>query len=244
MKVTLIANTRLTFNEGPGSLYRRRFLDDTFDETLDDYSDAEVTIEYAGRLCYNSTAKLGQAPGFIQARIKQGHEDIIEHASASFLIEGISRSCLAQITRHRLFTYSVMSQRYVDADEAEWQVIAVPSFIEQDRVAKAKDPNSLTAMDVYRMQIGEAFYTYKKLRELGIPKEDRRFVLPEATATSLVMTGNFRSWRHFLHLRLDKAAQWEIREVAQAILVELRELAPKVFGDLVVEVLIIKEDKA
>ena len=77
-------------------------------------TDPDLMIEYAARLCYNSTDKLGKAPGFVMARIREGHEDVIEHCSASFLVEGISRTATHQLVRHRLASFSQESQRYVD----------------------------------------------------------------------------------------------------------------------------------
>lgn len=170
----------------------------------------ENLIEFAGRLCYGSTST--GKPGFIQARIKQGHDSIIEHASASFYIEGISRACLSQLTRHRLASYSVRSQRYCDVGDDG--MVIPPSVRDSDGFVE--------------MLAG----VYDKLTAAGVPKEDARYFLPIGWCTSLVMTANFREWRHFIEVRCDKAAQWEIRELALEILRHLNSYAPAVFGDL------------
>ena len=181
----------------------------------------ENLIEYAGRLCYRSDEKMGHSPEFIGLRVREGHEDIIEHASATFLIEGISRSCSHQIVRHRLASFSQESQRYVSLEKGGWDAIVPPSI--------ADNPEAAAIMDEAWEHLQNA---YAGLRRLGIPKEDARYLLPNAAETRLEMTMNFRSWRHFLWLRLDRAAQWEVRAVAVEILRQLYPLAPSVFADV------------
>jgi len=179
----------------------------------------ERLIETAARVCYQSQSKGAPGP-FIRKLIKRGHESVLEHASATFLISGISRACSHQLVRHRLASYSQKSQRYVEED-CWFHII---------------EPQSITAQrDAYVLyyQAAEICYNaYQKMRKMGIPKEDARMVLPQCWLTELVMTANFREWRHILKLRLDKAAQWEIREVAGRVLQELKQIAPNVFYDL------------
>lgn len=178
---------------------------------------AERLIEYAGRVCTNTTDK--HTPTFIKARIKQGHESILEHASASFEII-CSRSCLAQITRHRLASYSVESMRYVKQDDRD--VIVPPSVMNADISTRAFAWKALGASDK----------AYFALCDAGIPKEDARYYLSIGSETRLLVTMNFRSWRHFINVRCDKAAQWEIRGIAYEILNALCEEASSVFEDL------------
>jgi thymidylate synthase (FAD) len=182
----------------------------------------EELIEHAGRACYRSEPR-GNAGDFIRRRVQEGHESIIEHASATFDISGISRACSHQLVRHRIASYSQESQRYVD--------MADPEFVVPPAVAK--DPAAAAAFQRFCDTVSGA---YEELRSLGIRKEDARFLLPNAAATRIVVTMNFRSWRHFIKLRgLDPGAQWEIREVAYRVLDALYEQAPSVFGDLVDE---------
>lgn len=150
--------------------------------------------------------------------IAAGHESPLEHASATYRIEGISRACLAQLTRHRLASYSVQSQRYTEGPYP----CVVPQTIRDD-------PRAVDIVDEVWLTATAA---YEALRELGIPREDARFVLPEATTTSLLMTANFRELRHVFALRCAPAAQWEIRAVATEMLRLVHEEAPAVFGDL------------
>ena len=304
---------------------------------------AEQLIEYAGRICYRSTHRMGTSPEFISARVREGHEDIIEHVvvtlrfsgsdaplrwrmlsrhcevtdlgqsrwivsgntrvwlslfragaglealpilyriapkvfdeyageldsatlpnidlpqlpvhndtllpvqdgamrvtllgftqpllddpallldhgSATFLFEGISRTCTHQLVRHRLASFSQESQRYVDLARGEWQPI-VPDAV-------AASPEAMAELEAFWRMAEEK---YARLRDLGIRKEDARFLLPNAAETRIVATMNFAAWSHFLWLRaVDKAAQWEIRRMGQHVLVMLHAIAPAVFDD-------------
>ena len=180
--------------------------------------EAEALLEHAGRACYRSEAK-GKPGKFLQARIREGHESIIEHASVTFDISGISRACSHQLVRHRLASYSQESQRYVD--------MSAPEFVVPPSVAH--DPQAQAIWDELMTQVTD---TYHRLRELRVRKEDARFVLPNATATRIIVTMNFRSLRHLFSVRCDKAAQWEVRELALEMLRQVYEFAPSVFGDL------------
>jgi thymidylate synthase (FAD) len=178
----------------------------------------EELLEHAGRICYRSEGH-GEPGRFIRARVREGHESIIEHASATFEISGISRACSHQLVRHRLASYSQESQRYVDMVEPEW---ALPPDVLDDQDATA------VWMDFAR-QVKDA---YRALRELGMRKEDARFVLPNAAATRILVTMNFRELLHFFRIRIAPAAQWEIRDVGVLMLELIYPHAPSVFGDL------------
>ncbi len=182
----------------------------------------EELLEYAGRVCYRSEPK-GNPGGFLRRRLKEGHESIIEHACATFEISGVSRACTHQLVRHRIASYSQESQRYVDMSSPQF---VTPPDIEASPEAKA----------AYERFLSTVSSAYSELRAFGINKEDARFVLPNAAATRIVVTMNFRSWRHVIRERgLNPAAQWEIRELALRVLDELYRVAPNVFQDLVDE---------
>jgi thymidylate synthase (FAD) len=179
---------------------------------------AETLLEHAGRACYRSEPK-GDPGRFLQARIREGHESIIEHASVTFDIRGISRACSHQLVRHRMASYSQESQRYVDMSHPEF---VVPPTV-------AQNVEAMAVWDAFMDQVGE---TYHRLRELGVRKEDARFALPNAAATRIIVTMNFRALRHLFTVRCDRAAQWEIRDLALEMLRQVHALAPSVFGDL------------
>jgi thymidylate synthase (FAD) len=178
----------------------------------------EALLAHAGRVCYRSEGR-GDRGAFLRARIREGHESLIEHASATFEISGISRACSHQLVRHRLASYSQESQRYVDMTEPEW---VLPPSIAEDAEARA----------VWERFAGEVRQAYRALRERGVRKEDARFVLPNATATRIVVTMNFRELLTVFRLRISPQAQWEIRQVCVRMLELVYPHAPAVFGDL------------
>ena len=178
----------------------------------------EELLEHAGRVCYRSESR-GDPGGFLRARIREGHESIIEHATATFEIGGISRACSHQLVRHRIASYSQESQRYVSMSDPEW---VLPSAIVEDPEARA----------IWDGFADEVKTTYQALRELGVRKEDARFALPNAAATRIVVTMNFRELLHVFRLRISQAAQWEIRAVCARMLELIYAYAPSVFGDL------------
>ncbi len=178
----------------------------------------EELLEHAGRVCYRSESR-GEPGKFLQARIREGHESIIEHASLTFEIGGVSRACTHQLVRHRIASYSQESQRWVDLSDPE---LVMPPGI-------AQNPEAVRIWDDLTGQMKRA---YRDLRKLGIRKEDSRFLLPGATATRIVVTMNFRELRHFFKVRCDRAAQWEIRALAKEMLKLAYQVAPSVFEDL------------
>ncbi len=178
----------------------------------------EGLLEYAGRACYRSAPR-GEPAKFLRARIREGHESIIEHASVTFDISGISRACSHQLVRHRIASYSQESQRYVD--------MLAPEFVVPPSVAA--NPEARAAWDDFMDSVAD---TYHRLRKLGVRKEDARFVLPNAATTRIIVTMNFRSLRHFFSVRCEPAAQWEIRGLALEMLQQVHALAPAAFADL------------
>lgn len=152
----------------------------------------------------------------IHSMFASGHLGLLEHAYATFSISGISRSCTHQLVRHRIASYAQLSMRSVNCKDLK---AVVPPEICRNQEANM----------IYVDQVIRAFEVYEKLLELGIEKEDARFVLPIGTETEIVVSMNFRSWIHFLKLRLDPNAQWEIRMVAEEIHKELSRIAPNVF---------------
>ena len=181
---------------------------------------AEQTIELAGRTAYKSFDRITDtsAGEFIGRIVRSGHESVLEHTSASFRIKGISRACSHQLVRHRIASYTQSSQRYADESGAEY--VVPPSIAESGEVC-----------DLYLKYLENVGEMYECLKDAGIPSEDARFVLPNACSTEIVMSANFREWRHFLEVRGDHHAQWEIRALAIKIYGILAREAPSVFSD-------------
>ncbi len=147
--------------------------------------------------------------------LESGHMSILEHAVFTFKIEGLSRVALAQLTRHRLASFVVQSQRYVKLKEPEMVI-----------------PESMANSEFYvevKGIMAEASELYRRMVEAGIPCEDARYVLPQAVETDLVMTMNARELLHFFSLRTCNRAQWEIRKVADEMLKICRQVAPVIF---------------
>lgn len=150
--------------------------------------------------------------------MESGHESIAEHATFTFLIEGVSRALLAQLTRHRIASFSVQSQRYVDMTGFD---CVIP-----ESIAKSE---ALTRE--YNAMMAHSHEMYRIMRDAGVPKEDARMVLPNACNTKLMMTMNARELRHFFSLRTCNRAQWEIRQLADAMLERCKRVAPMLFAD-------------
>lgn len=186
--------------------------------------DPEKVVAMAARTCYTSMPLSQLTENLTDEEVvkmvtklsKMGHESPMEHASFTFAIEGVSRALLAQITRHRIASYSVRSQRYVSENKANF---VIPESISTPE-AKA----------LYLTSIDNARKAYDQLKKLGVEKEDARMVLPNATETQMMMTMNARSLINFFNLRCCNRAQKEIRDLADEMLKLCREVAPILFS--------------
>ena len=147
--------------------------------------------------------------------LSSGHTSVLEHASFTFMVEGLSRAALAQLTRHRLASFDVQSQRYVKLDD--WKAVIPSSVAKSGLVIEAEDCIR-NCMDIYQ-----------RLIDAGVPFEDARYVTPQAITTKLVMTMNARELLHFFALRTCNRAQWEIRRLADEMLKICKKVAPIIF---------------
>jgi len=184
---------------------------------------AEKLIESAARTAYLSFEMQGEGTEkqLIRRLVRAGHHSVLEHACATVRISGVSRACTHQLVRHRLCSYTQQSQRYVD--ESRFRYV-VPGSIESIPESKA----------IFSTVARAAQGAYAEMLSLGIPREDARYLLPNATETEIVVTANLRQWRHMIELRGSAAAQWEIRSVVIEILRILKEHAPTVFEDFAI----------
>ncbi len=184
-------------------------------------SNPESLVTAAANICYEKREDFENIdvlsnPKLIKNVIKMGHLSILEHVSFTFLITGMSRACSHQLVRHRLASFSQRSQRYID--EADFDYV-VPDSIKQNKAVSA----DFTKL----MQQISAFY--KTLLSSETPKEDARYILPNAAATSLIVTMNARELTHFITLRTCLRAQWEIRKIADKMLALASEKAGVIF---------------
>jgi thymidylate synthase (FAD) len=146
-----------------------------------------------------------------------GHVSVIEHASFTFSIEGVSRAMTHQLVRHRVASFTQQSQRYVAYDTLE-KYVTPPSITNSEEAKKIFDETL--------EKISEA---YQNLLKLEIKKEDARFILPNAAKTNIIVTMNARELRHFFNLRCCTRSQWEIREVAVEMLKQAKKATPALF---------------
>ncbi len=187
--------------------------------------DADKLVAAAAKLCYSAADVDTLMDGLTADKVETmcqkladlGHESPIEHASYTFAVEGVSRALLAQLTRHRIASYSVQSQRYVDKSDFDY---VIPPSIAARRETRIAFEGLMESVNKY--------YVYLSSYD-DIPNEDARFVLPNACDTRIIFTMNARSLHNFFRLRCCNRAQWEIRAMADEMLRLCREVSPVLF---------------
>ena len=181
---------------------------------------AEAVCAAAGKSCYSekSSMELVEAPNpekVLSKIVGMGHHSVIEHAVFTFSVEGVSRSLTHQLVRHRVASFSQQSQRYVNMDKPTY---VIPKTVEADQELKAE----------FEKTMDEIWKSYNKLVE-KIPPEDARYVLPNACTTNITITMNARELLHLFTLRCCNRAQWEIRDLADEMLRQCKEVYPVIF---------------
>ncbi len=184
----------------------------------------ERAVAMAARLCYSPVGaeqlavdmSADQVANLVQKIVAMGHASTLEHAVFTFAIEGVSRVLTHQLVRHRIASYSQQSQRYVG--EHDFEYILPPSIA-----------NNPKAQEKYLALMDNIRDTYDELAALGVPREDARYCLANATETKIVVTMNARTLLHFFQIRCCMRAQWEIRHMAELMLEKVRQAAPLLF---------------
>ncbi len=206
-----------------------------------DSDGGSALVEFAGRACYQSWSKpnpkTATNAGYIKHIIDVGHFSVLEHASVSFYITGISRSCTHELIRHRHFSYSQLSQRYVP--EGESRVVVPPGMEDDPELRQLLTDAADAGRAAYAQLLAKLearFARGQPDEKIGVlrrkqARQAARAVLPNATETRIVVTGNYRAWRHFIAMRASEHADVEIRRVAIECLRRLGEVAPAVFAD-------------
>jgi len=187
-------------------------------------SQPEKTVAVAGRRCYSAaevetlSQKVDEeaTAKFIQKLLSLGHHSALEHASFTFAVEGISRVTSHQLVRHRIASYSQQSQRYVKESQFDY---VIPPLISQKPALK----------NIFENTMQELQRVYRQFLQEGISPEDARYVLPNATETKIVFTMNARELLHFFCLRCCLRSQWEIVQLAENMLMEVKKVAPNIF---------------
>jgi thymidylate synthase (FAD) len=208
-----------------------------------DADGGQALAEFAGRACYQSWNKPNPSTatnaGYLRHILEVGHLSVLEHGTVTFYFTGVSRSFTHELIRHRHFSYSQLSQRYVperNAAMVEPDAIAEDpelhkKFIEATEASVRAYTELLEGLESRFADVQNATLRRKQARQAA------RSVLPNATETRIVVTGNYRAWRHFIAMRASEHADVEIREIAIACLRELQRVAPNVFGDFTISAL-------
>ncbi|MDO5379005.1 MAG: FAD-dependent thymidylate synthase [Clostridia bacterium] len=195
--------------------------------------DPDEVVALGARLCYaqadldslRERVETSDQRAYVERVMARGHLSVTEHASFTFAVEGVSRALLAQLTRHRIASFSVQSQRYVSMADG-FDYVIPPSIEALGEDAAREFAHQMDTMHAWYIRWQE------KLGGAGEnANQDARFVLPNAAATRLVLTMNARELMHFFELRCCNRAQWEIRELAWRMLAECRKAAPALFGN-------------
>ncbi|HKV49804.1 MAG TPA: FAD-dependent thymidylate synthase [Gemmatimonadaceae bacterium] len=199
-------------------------------------TDGERLSEFAGRLCYMSQRNPASRSTheYLENIKRQGHGSVLEHATYSLLLEGVSRSLTHELVRHRAgFAYSQLSQRYVDESEANF--VVPPAIIGDEDLETAWREQMQEAQRSYVMLVEHLMKRYAwvadKVHRRKMAREGARGVLPNSTETKIVATANARAWRTMLELRSSEGAELEIRRAAVAVLRVLTAEAPALFSD-------------
>jgi thymidylate synthase (FAD) len=202
-----------------------------------DADGGQALAEFAGRACYQSWKKPNPATatnaGYLRHILEVGHLSVLEHGTVSFYLTGVSRSLTHELIRHRHFSYSQLSQRYVPERDA--------AMVEPDVIADDPELHELFAeAAAASVEAYEALLEGLQKRFADVPnatlrrkqaRQAARAILPNATETRIVVTGNYRAWRHFIAMRATEHADVEIRALAIECLRQLQREVPNVFND-------------
>ncbi|WP_421840788.1 FAD-dependent thymidylate synthase [Mycobacterium sp.] len=213
-----------------------------------DADGGSALVEFAGRACYQSWSKpnprTATNAGYVKHVIEVGHLSVLEHASVSFYITGISRSCTHELIRHRHLSYSQLSQRYVP--EGDSRVVVPPGMGDDPELlqilADAADESRAAYAELLAKLEAKLSGGETTTDKLGVlrrkqARQAARAVLPNATESRILVTGNYRAWRHFVAMRASEHADVEIRRLAVECLRQLVGIAPAVFADFEVSAL-------
>jgi thymidylate synthase (FAD) len=189
--------------------------------------DPEMTVALAARLCYSAVEidelkerlSASDIRNFLEKIMSLGHQSVLEHSSFTFGIDGISRVTSHQLVRHRIASFSQQSQRYVSHEERFAAVIPPSIAARPDLLARFEEA------------LASLHKTYAEMMAAGVPAEDARYILPNATGTKIMVTMNARELLHFFRLRCCERAQWEIREMSVEMLKLAKGVAPTIFRD-------------
>jgi len=188
-------------------------------------------IELAGRTSYQSRDKMtdDSAKKFVEMLRKRGHESVIEHSALTVEFNNVSRGFTHELVRHRLAAFTQESTRYVD--ESNFLVVIPPTKDADEKLVELTFPSGQKDKVSFKEWVDLNEQMYRGLRKAGWVSQDARQVLPTGIKAQIVITANFREWRHIFKLRCAPDAHWEIRAVMLNLLKDLKQLVPVIFDD-------------
>ena len=210
---------------------RRAMADAGYTFHTDRVGDLDELAEFAGRACYESWDRPNPATatnqGYLRHILDVAHTSVLEHSSATFYVGQVSRSLLMEFRTHRHLSYSAQSQRYVNSEDAI--AIVPPAFGGDVELAQVLGAHQAASQGIYQFLVTE-------LTNRGLPRkqarEAARAVMPNATETRFVVSGNLWAWHYVLGRRTHMSADVEMQQLAKAMLAQLKEIAPNTFQDL------------
>ena len=188
-------------------------------------------IEVAGRTSYQSRDKITDesATKFVEMIRKLGHESVIEHSAMTVEFDNVCRGFTHELVRHRLAAYTQESTRYVD--ESDFKVVIPPDKNKDEKIVSLELPDGNRLKVSFQEWVDLNEQMYRELRKSGWVAQDARQILPIGIKAQIVITANFREWRHIFKLRCAPAAHWEIRRVMVNLLEDVQKKIPVVFDD-------------
>ena len=238
MKVTTLRSTddpeKLACQAGRGDYYDGFVGDTSFEDLMESVSFEERHAECVSKAhgydlesddCPPVRDTHAKKYALLERLFKRGHFGVWEHPTITLAVKGVSRSCMAQLTRHRHASFDVQSQRYVDFSEKDDPVAIPKSLTDTDHATRGEGQIDLTdhERDLFRSMFDSTesgFSYYEEMVDAGVPKEDARFILPIGTKVNFTMTVNARTLLHIANLRERADSQWEIRELTNKIIDE------------------------
>ncbi|MDD5145877.1 MAG: FAD-dependent thymidylate synthase [Candidatus Pacebacteria bacterium] len=192
-------------------------------------------IEVAGRTAYQSRNKITNesAAKLVEFLRKHGHESVLEHSAMTVEFNNVSRGFTHELVRHRIAAYTQESTRYVD--ESDFKVIIPPNKDANEKLVELNLPGNIKIKVSLQEWMDLNEQMYRGLRQAGWIPEDARQVLPTAIKSQIVITANFREWRHIFALRCESHAHWEIRRVMVNLLKDVKKIVPVVFDDFTID---------
>jgi thymidylate synthase (FAD) len=192
-------------------------------------------IELAGRTAYQSRAKIskGTAERFVKVIREKGHESVLEHSAMTVEFNNVSRGFTHELVRHRLASYTQESTRYVD--KSDFRVVIPPDKDPKEKLVELLLPGNTKIKVSFQEWMDLNEQMYRGLRKAGWLPEDARQVLPIGIKSQIVVTANFREWRHIFELRCSPRAHWEIRKVMINLLKEVQKKIPVIFDDFKID---------